>query len=93
MEIQKINSVISADISTKNGPVKTPEPAEQVQTFQPSQKSVSDDWKLLASSQQELEQMEDIDQAKMLEIRQSLREGTFELDIDAISDAMLQQHG
>ncbi|MEC4725919.1 flagellar biosynthesis anti-sigma factor FlgM [Shewanella sp. D64] len=93
MEIQKINSAISADIGTRKGAVKTPDSPEKVQILQPEQKVVSDDCKLLASSLEELEQIEDVDQAKMLEIRQSLRDGSFKLDIDVISEAMLKQHG
>ncbi|NRD72002.1 flagellar biosynthesis anti-sigma factor FlgM [Shewanella sp. VB17] len=93
MEIQKINGAISADISTKKEPVTSPKPTETAPKLQLAHKSVSDDWKMLASSQQALQQMDDMDQTKMLEIRQSLRGGTFTLDIDAIAEAMLSQHG
>lgn len=94
MEIQKINSAISTEINTKKGLVQQPvkqENADKPMTAE--QKVVSDDWQLLAGSQSALEQIDDVNQARVDEIRQSLKAGTFKLDLDAISDAMLQQHG
>ncbi|QDO81955.1 flagellar biosynthesis anti-sigma factor FlgM [Shewanella psychropiezotolerans] len=93
MEIQKINSAISTEISTKKDQaqplVKQDNPEKSIQA---EHKVVSDDWQLLTGSQSELELLEDVDQARIDEIRQSLKSGTFKLDLDAISEAMLQQH-
>ncbi|ABV34684.1 conserved hypothetical protein [Shewanella sediminis HAW-EB3] len=94
MEINKVNSAISAEISTKKESVTLPELTDKKPVSQGSTpKAVSDDWHLLARSQPQLQQLEDLDRTKMAEIRQSLRDGSFELNITAISEAMLQQHG
>lgn len=94
MEIQKINSAISTEIGTKKGQAQLPVQQDTVgKPVSIEQKVVSDDWQLLTGSQSELEQIEDIDQTKIDEIRQSLKAGTFKLDLGAISEAMLQQHG
>ena len=94
MEIQKIHSAIGTEISTKKGLVQLPVKQGEAEKMAKSElKVVSDDWLLLAGSQSELEQIEEVDQARVDEIRRSFKEGTFKLDLDAISEAMLQQHG
>ncbi|QFU20481.1 flagellar biosynthesis anti-sigma factor FlgM [Shewanella eurypsychrophilus] len=94
MEIQKINSAISTEISTKKEQTQTPIQADKNERTEiPTQKTVSDDWQLMSRSQPELQQLDEVDQTKIDELRQSLKTGTFKLDLDAISEAMLQQHG
>ncbi len=94
MEILKINSAISTEISTKKGQTQTPIQQDKADRKEvPAQKVVSDDWQLMSRAQPELQQIDEVDQAKVDELRQSLKAGTFKLDLDAISEAMLQQHG
>ena len=94
MEINKINSALSTEISTRKESATLPELTDKKPVPQGlPQKAVSDDWHLLARSQPQLQQIEDVDRTKMADIRQSLRDGSFELNIEAISEAMLQQHG
>ncbi|RTR38294.1 flagellar biosynthesis anti-sigma factor FlgM [Shewanella canadensis] len=94
MEINKINSALSTEISTKKESATLPELKDKKPVSQAlPQKAVSDDWHLLARSQTQLQQIEDVDRTKMAEIRQSLRDGSFELNLAAISESMLQQHG
>ena len=90
--ITKINGAISADISTKKEPAGH-KPIETLLKHQLKDKPVSDDWKLLARLQPMLQQIDDIDQSKVSEIRQSLSDGSFSLDMDTIAEAMLSQHG
>jgi len=94
MEINKVNSALSTEISTKKESAALPELKDKKSASQAlPPKAVSDDWHLLARSQPQLQQIEDVDTTKMAEIRQSLRDGSFELNLTAISEAMLQQHG
>ncbi|ABZ78785.1 conserved hypothetical protein [Shewanella halifaxensis HAW-EB4] len=95
MEINKINSTINAEMGTSKSktqgfiqPLETPVFAE----IKPQQE-VSADCRLIEHSQQSLEQLPDFDLAKVAEVRQSLIDGSFELDIDKLADAMVLQHG
>ncbi len=95
MEINKINSTINTEMGTNRSktysfiqPQETP-----AAVVKKPQAEVSEDCKLIANNQPELEQLPDVDLKKVAEIRQSLMDGSFDLDINKMVDAMVQQHG
>lgn len=92
MEISKVRGAISTQVATSknNGAVVQPL-TPKVETYQAS--AVSHDCKLIEHAKAQLEQLPDIDTAKVAEIRQSLIDGSFDLDLDKLTDAMVQQHG
>lgn len=95
MEISKINSTIGAEIGANKSNVTaqdTPKPQSTTRSV-PAQLSISQDWQSLEQSQQELQQLDDVDLDKIAALRQSLQEGSFSLDLDLIADKMLNQHG
>lgn len=55
--------------------------------------SVSCEHRLLDDIKQELSKVPDFDAEKVSFIKNALKNGTFELDIDKISEAILEQHG
>lgn len=54
--------------------------------------NVSNDHQLLENVKQELAKVPDVDEQKVSFIRNALKNGTFELDFDKISEAILAQH-
>ncbi|MGS0682051.1 flagellar biosynthesis anti-sigma factor FlgM [Shewanella sp. 125m-7] len=95
MEINKINSTINTEMGTSRSKTHSFSQPQQPQTVvvKKPQAEVSDDCKLIAHNQPQLEQLPDVDQEKVAEIRQSLIDGSFEIDIAKMVDAMVQQHG
>ncbi|MGI2258609.1 flagellar biosynthesis anti-sigma factor FlgM [Shewanella sp. GXUN23E] len=56
------------------------------------QTAVSQDWHLLEQGHEQLKTTSDFDADKVAALRQSLKEGTFDLDVSQIASAMLRQH-
>ncbi|GIU14757.1 MULTISPECIES: flagellar biosynthesis anti-sigma factor FlgM [unclassified Shewanella] len=95
MEINKVNSTINTEMGTnrsKTFSLVQPQEPQTVAAKKP-QAEVSDDCKLIAHNQPQLEQLPDVDLDKVAQIRQSLIDGSFEVDIAKMVDAMVQQHG
>ncbi|MGI2854519.1 flagellar biosynthesis anti-sigma factor FlgM [Shewanella algae] len=57
------------------------------------QDKVSPEYHWLNQAQAQLAQESEVDQLKVAELRQALQQGSFELDVEAMATAMLQQHG
>ncbi|WP_298774699.1 flagellar biosynthesis anti-sigma factor FlgM [uncultured Shewanella sp.] len=96
MEINKINSALNAEVGSSLGQTATKaelKPVENQVRQIATPKAVSEDWELLARSQTQLEKMDDVDQAKVDALRQSLKDGTFDLDLGKVTEAMFNQHG
>lgn len=96
MEINKINSALNAEVGSSLGQTATKaelKPVESQVRQIATPKAVSEDWELLARSQPQLEIMDDVDQAKVDALRQSLKDGTFDLDLAKVTEAMFNQHG
>ncbi|MCL2915052.1 flagellar biosynthesis anti-sigma factor FlgM [Shewanella corallii] len=55
--------------------------------------AVSQDWRLLEQGHEELKSTSDFDADKVAALRQSLKDGSFDLDVGLIAGAMLRQHG
>lgn len=54
--------------------------------------NVSSDHNLIKSAKKELSKIPDIDFEKVKALRKSLKDGTFDLDINKICDGILAQH-
>ncbi|WP_299489609.1 flagellar biosynthesis anti-sigma factor FlgM [uncultured Shewanella sp.] len=96
MEINKINSALNAEVGASMGQTSTkaePKPVDNQVRQIATPKAVSEDWELLARSQPQLQQIDGVDQAKVDALRQSLKDGTFDLDLGKITEAMINQHG
>ncbi|ABE56928.1 hypothetical protein Sden_3653 [Shewanella denitrificans OS217] len=93
MEIQKIPSALSAEISTNKGQQAPTQAGAAVVTTAPKQATISKDWQLLEKSQNALHALDDIDTDKVSALRESLKNGSFELDLEKIAEQMLNQHG
>ncbi|MCL1124791.1 flagellar biosynthesis anti-sigma factor FlgM [Shewanella surugensis] len=96
MEINKINSALNAEVGASMSQTSTkaePQPAQSQVKPIATPKAVSDDWELLARSQPQLQQIDDVDQAKVDQLRQSLKDGTFDLNLGKVAEAMFNQHG
>lgn len=96
MEINKINSALNTEVgaSMSNTSTKAEQQPVQSQVRQiATPKAVSDDWELLAQTQPQLQQIDEVDQAKVDQLRQSLKDGTFDLDLGKTAEAMFNQHG
>lgn len=95
MEINKINSTINTEMGTSRSKTSSfvlPQETQAVVAQKP-QAEVSDDCKLIAHNQPQLAEMDDVDLDKVAEIRQSLIDGSFDIDIEQMVDAIVQQHG
>lgn len=95
MEINKINSTINAEMGTSKSKTHSagqPLPTPVAGGIKPQQE-VSEDCRLIEYSQQRLEQLPDFDLAKVAEVRQSLIDGSFDLDLEKLTEAMVAQHG
>ncbi|MEL4392772.1 flagellar biosynthesis anti-sigma factor FlgM [Shewanella algae] len=57
------------------------------------QDKVSPEYHWLNQAQTQLAQESEVDQLKVANLRQALQQGNFELDVEAMAKAMLQQHG
>ncbi|WP_299809675.1 flagellar biosynthesis anti-sigma factor FlgM [uncultured Shewanella sp.] len=95
MEINKINSTINAEMGTSKSKTHS-----AVQPLEPPvsagikpRQEVSADCRLIERTQQRLDQLPDFDLAKVAEVRQSLIDGSFDLDLEKLTDAMVLQHG
>jgi negative regulator of flagellin synthesis FlgM len=93
MEIQKIPSAISTEINTNKGQQAPTQAGTPVVTAVAKQASISKDWQLLEKSQTALHALDDIDTDKVSALRESLKNGSFELDLEKIAEQMLNQHG
>ncbi|ABV85406.1 flagellar biosynthesis anti-sigma factor FlgM [Shewanella pealeana] len=94
MEINKVNSTVNTEMGTNRSKTfSLVQPQEPQAVVKKPQAEVSDDCKLIAHNQPQLEQLADVDLDKVAQIRQSLIDGSFEIDIDKMVDAMVQQHG
>ena len=95
MEINKINSTINAEMGTSKSKTQSllqPQEIPVSAQIKPQQE-VSADCRLIEHSQHRLEQLPDFDLAKVAEVRQSLIDGSFDLDLEKLTDAMVLQHG
>ncbi|BDM62725.1 hypothetical protein NFHSH190041_01770 [Shewanella sp. NFH-SH190041] len=96
MEIRKMTVPVALVNGTKGTPVQAQTQKQNNTTKHgtaASEQSVSHDWHMLEQAHDDLKQTSDFDAEKVAAIRQSLRDGSFDLDIGAISQAMLRQHG
>ncbi|MCE9686236.1 flagellar biosynthesis anti-sigma factor FlgM [Shewanella sp. AS16] len=90
MEIHKIGSTLSTEMTS--GKSRASAPPQEISHL-PPQQVISQDWQLLEQSQQDLGQLADVDSAKVDALRQALKDGSFDLDLSAIADKMISQHG
>lgn len=93
MEINKINSTINTEMGTNKSNRGAVQPLKVSAEVAAATAVVSDDCKLIAHGKSRLEQLPDVDMAKVAEVRQSLIDGSFDLNIDKLTDAMVLQHG
>ena len=54
--------------------------------------NVSKDHQLIEDAKQELSTLPDFDMDKVASLRKSLKDGSFDLNLDKITDAILSQH-
>ncbi|MCL1096231.1 flagellar biosynthesis anti-sigma factor FlgM [Shewanella kaireitica] len=93
MEINKINSAMSTEMGTSKSNRGTVQPLKPSSDVAKAAAAVSDDCKLIAHAKSRLEQLPDVDMNKVAEVRQSLIDGNFDLNLDKVVDAMVLQHG
>ena len=92
MEISKLNSTIHTELAMSKSKTPVIPLAEASAVIKPQQE-VSDDCRLIESAQPQLEQLPDFDLGKVAQIRQSLIDGSFELNLEQLAETMVQQHG
>ena len=93
MEINKINSAMSTEMGTSKSSKGTVQPLKPSSNVAKAAAVVSDDCKLIDHAKSRLAQLPDVDMVKVAEVRQSLIEGNFDLNLDKVADAMVLQHG
>ncbi|PKG56089.1 flagellar biosynthesis anti-sigma factor FlgM [Shewanella sp. Choline-02u-19] len=95
MEISKVSSTISADMGMSKSKTQSaiPVPEKPVATPIKAQQEVSEDCRLLEHTKHSLEQLPDFDLSKVEQLRQSLVDGSFELNLEELAETMVQQHG
>jgi len=93
MEINKINSTLSAslNISKSVDTLKKTLVSDHLSTS--TKQDISDDWQLLEQTHRELQTILDVDMDKVAAIRQAMSNDSFELSLDKIAEKMLIQHG
>lgn len=90
MEIRKTTTPQVTLVSGQQAaPGQTPKSEAKPAGNEPA---VSQDWHLLEQGREELKQTSDFDADKVAALRQSLQDGSFDLDIGLIAGAMIRQH-
>ncbi|PWF62565.1 flagellar biosynthesis anti-sigma factor FlgM [Shewanella sp. BC20] len=93
MEINKINSTLSAGFNTSKSvdTLKKTLVSDHLSTS--NTQDISDDWQLLEQTHKELQTVSDVDMDKVAAIRQAMSNDSFELSLDKIAEKILIQHG
>ncbi|MFT5787985.1 MAG: negative regulator of flagellin synthesis FlgM [Shewanella sp.] len=95
MDISKISSMLNADMGMSKSKTQSAVPVPEKPAAAPiqAQQEVSEDCRLLEHTQNSLEQLPDFDLSRVEQLRQSLVDGSFELDLEQLAETMVQQHG
>ncbi|MCL1140464.1 flagellar biosynthesis anti-sigma factor FlgM [Shewanella pneumatophori] len=93
MEISKLNSTIHTELATSKNKTPVTQVADAPVPAMLPQQEVSDDCRLIEAAQPQLEQLPDFDLSKVAQVRQSLIDGSFKLDLEQLAETMVQQHG
>ncbi|QQX80534.1 flagellar biosynthesis anti-sigma factor FlgM [Shewanella sp. KX20019] len=95
MDISKVSSMLNAEMGMSKSKTQSaaPMPEKPVAVPIKAQQEVSEDCKLLEHTKYSLEQLPDFDLNKVEQIRQSLVDGSFELNLQQLAETMVQQHG
>ncbi|MCL1050891.1 flagellar biosynthesis anti-sigma factor FlgM [Shewanella abyssi] len=95
MDISKVSSMLNADMGMSKSKTQSAAlvPEKPVAVPIKVQQEVSEDCKLLEHTKYSLEQLPDFDLNKVEQIRQSLVDGSFELNLEQLAETMVQQHG
>lgn len=94
MEISKFNQ--SAVInSAKSAATKSTSPATEksVITSESTPAKISHDFEVLSQAQQQLSSIAEVNLEKVAAVQQSIKGGSFSIDLEQIADAMSKQHG
>lgn len=93
MEINKAYNTRIAELNNEKAPLKPAAP-EKVTTVKANQAiNISSDWQLVENGLEKLQQVNDVDLAKVQALRESLQQGNFKIDLSQVSEKMINQHG
>ena len=93
MEISKFNQPSPVTTATTNtaktavNPESTP--ASVTQT---NQAKISHDFAVLSQAQQALNDIPEVDLERVAQVQQSIKDGSFSIDLEQIAEVMSQQH-
>ncbi len=93
MEINKFSQPASIS-STKSNIVKTAGTGEHISATitESSQAKISRDFEVLSQAQQTLNTIPEINLENIAQVQLSIKDGTFNIDLEQIAEAMHQQH-
>ncbi|WP_298439570.1 flagellar biosynthesis anti-sigma factor FlgM [uncultured Ferrimonas sp.] len=95
MKIPAHDTQVTMPNRTSHATKQAPHTAAPQQTApeQTQGSAISNDFMQLEQAATELSQLPEVNLDKVAALRQALESGNFELDLDAISEGLLEQHG
>ena len=94
MEISKFNQA-SPITTAKTNTAKTTVKAESssAAVTETNAAKISQDFEILSQAQQQLSSISEVSLEKVAEVQQSIKNGSFNINLEHIAEAMSQQHG
>ncbi len=94
MEISKFNQV-SPVTTAKTAAAETSAKAESgsAAVTETDTAKISQDFEILSQARRALSTISEVNSQRVAEVRQSVTEGSFNLDLERVAEAMFRQHG